>query len=409
MNDPATPSIVVMTRNMYLGADVDRVIAALSGSSEEDPQAALEAVLQEFIATDPPTRLNALAGEIARFRPHVVGLQEVSGLSVNLPPEFGVPPFQTDFLAGLMQALAARGLSYQVITNQNFRFSLFGGAIVLQDSDALLIDSRLPILSSAGATFSCGQLCIPLPGLGTLKRGWVRARTQFSGRTVTFVSTHPESGEEPRIAQLRAGQMQELMGLLQTVEEPIVLMGDLNDTPGSAMHQVVTGAGFVDVWASLRPSHPGYTCCHATHLQSGSFDHRIDYVMVRGGFLNGTGRVVRGAKVQIVGESSDERIQGAFGLIWPSDHGGVVVTLPPAQTLIDPHRPSSTIFDHAPSCSQGPGLLAHLHPLASAGPHHQTAGAGLSLAARDTAPGGGRLCPADAGVQPGRRDGHVAG
>jgi len=322
--------LVAMTRNMYIGADVDRVIAALAGVSGEDPQAALTAVLQEFIGTDLPTRLGALADEIARERPHVVGLQEVSTLGVNLPPEFGFPPMQADFLTGLLQALALRGLSYQTVGNLNFQLSLLGGGIGLEDRDVMLVRAELPILGQSHGTYSCPPLCIPVPGLGTLSRGWVRATTKIGSRTITFVSTHPESGDQGQIAQLRAGQMIELASLLGSATEPVVLLGDLNDTPGSAAHQVLTGAGFVDVWESLGAG-PGYTCCHATHLQSGTFSKRIDYVMVRGGFLTGNGGVVPGATVKVIGEQVSERVQGAYGLIWPSDHGGVVVSLPPAR------------------------------------------------------------------------------
>jgi endonuclease/exonuclease/phosphatase family metal-dependent hydrolase len=322
--------VVAMTRNMYIGADVDRIIAALSGLSGEDPQVALAAVLQEFIATDLPKRLDALAAEIARERPHVVGLQEVSTLAVNLPPEFGFPPLQADFLSGLMQALALRGLSYQTVSNLNFQFSLLGGGIGLGDRDVMLVSSALPLLDHANGTFSCPPLCIPVPGLGTLSRGWVRATTQIGSRTVTFVSTHPESGDQPQIAQLRAAQMQELAATLSSESRPIVLMGDLNDTPGSLMHQVLAGAGFVDVWASLA-SGSGFTCCHATNLQSGAFTKRIDYVMVRGGFLTGNESVVQGGRIKVIGGSVNEQVQGAFGAIWPSDHGGVVVSLPPAR------------------------------------------------------------------------------
>jgi endonuclease/exonuclease/phosphatase family metal-dependent hydrolase len=124
--------------------------------------------------------------------------------------------------------------------------------------------------------------------------------------------------------------MQELVAGLGAVTGPVVLLGDLNDTPGSPMHQVLAGAGFVDVWQSIGTG-PGYTCCHATHLQSGAFSKRIDYVMVRGGFLTGNGKVVGGARVKVIGESQAEQVQGAFGAIWPSDHGGVVVSLPPAR------------------------------------------------------------------------------
>jgi endonuclease/exonuclease/phosphatase family metal-dependent hydrolase len=322
--------IVVMTRNMYIGADVDRVIAALAGISGEDPQAALAAVLQEFVATDLPTRLNALADEIARERPHVVGLQEVSSLGVNLPPEFGFPPMQADFLAGLLQALAARGLSYQTVSNLNFDFSLLGGGITLADRDVMLVRSGLPILAQANATFSCPPLCVPVPNLGTLSRGWVRATTTIGSRTVTFVSTHPESGDSPQIAMLRAGQMQDLAASLASLSGPVVLLGDLNEEPNGAAIQVLAQAGFVDAWPSAGAG-AGFTCCHATHLQSGQFTKRIDYVMVRGGFLTGSGTLVGGAKARVIGESPSERVQGAYGLIWPSDHGGVVVSLPPSR------------------------------------------------------------------------------
>ena len=322
--------IVAMTRNMYIGADVDRVIAALSGLSGEDPQVALSAVLQEFVATDLPTRLNALAEEIAREQPHVVGLQEVSTLGINLPPEFGFPPVQADFLAGLLQALAIRGLSYHTVSNLNFTFSLLGGAIALQDRDVLLVSDALPLIDPAHATYSCPPLCIPVTGLGTLSRGWVRATTKIGSRTVTFVSTHPESGDIAPIAMLRAGQMQELVGTLANVSGPIVLLGDLNDTPGSAALQVLAGAGFVDTWP-VAGTGDGLTCCHATNLQGGAFTKRIDYVMARGGFLTGNGSLVPGAKARVIGESAAERVAGAFGSIWPSDHGGVVISLPMAR------------------------------------------------------------------------------
>jgi hypothetical protein len=41
------------------------------------------ATLQE---TDFPARASAVADEIARFRPHAVGLQEVSTVDLTLPP-----------------------------------------------------------------------------------------------------------------------------------------------------------------------------------------------------------------------------------------------------------------------------------------------------------------------------------
>lgn len=119
--------------------------------------------------------------------------------------------------------------------------------------------------------------------------------------------------------------------MLSTTGGPLILLGDLNDTPGSAVHQLLAGRGLVDVWASLRPGEPGFTCCHESHLQSGSSDQRIDYIMVQNGFLTGTGRVVPGAEIRLFGESSAEQVNGSSGRIWPSDHAGLVATLPPAR------------------------------------------------------------------------------
>ena len=61
-------------------------------------------------------------------------------------------------------------------------------------------------------------------------------------------------------------------------------MGDLNDQPGTLMYQVLTGAGFTDVWAELRPGVAGLTCCHETDLSDKlpAFDQQVDYVFARG-------------------------------------------------------------------------------------------------------------------------------
>lgn len=61
-----------------------------------------------------PLRAEALADEVAKARPHVLGLQEVSQIDVDLNP-VGVPlVIHQDFIAILQAALAARGLNYVV-------------------------------------------------------------------------------------------------------------------------------------------------------------------------------------------------------------------------------------------------------------------------------------------------------
>ena len=74
--------ISVVTRNLYVGADVDAVIAALASPSPDDDRPALLQAIETLEHTDFPTRARAIADEIARTRPHAVGLQEVSQVQI---------------------------------------------------------------------------------------------------------------------------------------------------------------------------------------------------------------------------------------------------------------------------------------------------------------------------------------
>jgi endonuclease/exonuclease/phosphatase family metal-dependent hydrolase len=318
---PAGP-VVVMTRNMYVGADLDAVIGALVSPDPEDDQAALVTAIQTLLANDLVTRANALADEIARYRPHVVGLQEVSTIDITIPPmDLDI---HQDFLATLLGALQLRGLRYQVgASNLNFSLTgILGLPVALQDFDVLLVDSRVKVLEASNAVFSCPPLCLPL-GFGTIQRGWTRVDAQVAGRPITFVSTHPESGDQSPVPLVRAGQMAELMGLLGAAG-PVILMGDLNDVPGSDTYQVLQGAGFTDLWNVLGAG-DGNTCCHNATLDAGSMVKRIDYLMTRGDLQldHATARIER------FGLAASERVTTPQGRsIWPSDHAGLVAAIP---------------------------------------------------------------------------------
>ena len=107
--DHREPSLRVMTRNLYLGADLTPAL-----DRNADTQAFLGAVASIFAAnqaTDFARPGEAIAQEIDRTGPDLVGLQEVSGWETSGPAT--VAPSQ-DFLAVLQAALAARGLDYRV-------------------------------------------------------------------------------------------------------------------------------------------------------------------------------------------------------------------------------------------------------------------------------------------------------
>jgi endonuclease/exonuclease/phosphatase family metal-dependent hydrolase len=154
-----------------------------------------------------------------------------------------------------------------------------------------------------------------------LKRGWVTATVTIEGTELVLASTHLESGSVPGFAELRAAQAQELVGSLDPAT-PAVLIGDLNDAPGSPMYQVLVGAGFIDVWRALRPGVVGNTCCHLDDLSNKLPDlsQRIDYIFARGLERSHAGLI---GKVERLGEVPADRLAGPIGKIWPSDHAGL--------------------------------------------------------------------------------------
>jgi endonuclease/exonuclease/phosphatase family metal-dependent hydrolase len=320
------PDIAVMTRNMYVGADVDAVIAALGTADAADDQAALVAAIATLQETDFPARAAAIAREIDRARPHVVGLQEVSRIDITLPP-LGVD-LHLDFLPTLLAELAARNLHYDVAVRvRNIEAAPFPG-VSLVDEDAILVDRKRVRVQETGARSFAANLGQVAPGV-VLARGWVSAKITIGNRGYTVASTHFESGDVAGLDQLRAAQATELAQALAG-PGPTVLMGDLNDVPGSPMYQVLTGAGLTDAWPLLRGSTAGFTCCHAVNLANAmqQFTKRIDYVFVRDGREGGT---VTGA-IQRIGDATTDRFPGPLHPLWPSDHAGLVARL-------DTHQP----------------------------------------------------------------------
>ena len=331
INSPPSTArdITVMTQNLYVGADVDLVIRALGTPDPTDDFAALMFAIETVGKTDFPARAEAIADEIARARPHAVGLQEVSTISIDLTP-LGVPAVvNQNFLDIVQAALAARGLHYVVAaTSDNINVSLVSGLVRLVDHDVLLVDAdRVTIGAASGQDFAVnlGQVAEGV----TLIRGWVWARTTIGGQSYTFASAHTEAnlaGAPPGLLeQIRAAQVGEMVATIGS-DSRVVLLGDLNDTPGSPMYGVLRSAGFTDTWGAMHPGAVGLTCCHVADLSDpvANFDQRIDYVWTRG-FARDDGEVK--GSVDRFGNVPSDRLPGPAYPLWPSDHAGLLASL----------------------------------------------------------------------------------
>src|SRR5829696_4076070 len=126
--DSGGPKVTVMTRNLFLGADLGPVIDA--GSIPEAIDGA-GVIWNEFQATNFPERAVPLAREIERAKPDLVGLQEVALWREQTPSDGGAPPLSPlpgaapattvaqDFLAILLGELKKAHANDEVVGVQD--------------------------------------------------------------------------------------------------------------------------------------------------------------------------------------------------------------------------------------------------------------------------------------------------
>jgi endonuclease/exonuclease/phosphatase family metal-dependent hydrolase len=244
-------SITVMSRNIYLGADVGIAMKLLP-----DFKAAAQFMWEQVERTDFNQRSSALAKEIATAEPDVVGIQEATkwmckkGLLSSRVTVY-------DFTQMLLIELDQLGYSYEIASNDekqaiNPGFSIppiphltmvtdtdvfpsvFGTDTVacgFEIADVLLVKSDLSMQVKAAGTTEYESAYAIIPTLMTVYRGFSWADISFQGTEIRFVTTHLESlwdeGEVP-LAKIQADQ---LVQDLANSEIPVVVMGDFNSDP----------------------------------------------------------------------------------------------------------------------------------------------------------------------------------
>jgi endonuclease/exonuclease/phosphatase family metal-dependent hydrolase len=300
------PEISVMTRNLYLGTGLTNLVTAVTL-----PQL-IAASTQDWanvVATDFPARARALAEEIRRARPDVIGLQEVSLWRDQSPSDILGPdgaligartPNAThvvyDFLATLRAQLAARGIPYVPVSTsvnadaESPRAAAGGGFtdVRLTDRDVILV--RAPLagrFGNAAAGHYAAQLTIPaIGGPVAFTRGWASIDYRADARTVRIFDTHLEV-EEPAIAALvQEVQAVEFVGHVLASPYPVIALGDFNsaaDGSTTSTYELLTHV-LTDAWHTARPYDPGPTCCQSQLLDNrqSTATQRIDLVLTRG-------------------------------------------------------------------------------------------------------------------------------
>ena len=346
--------ITVMTRNVYLGGDIGRPLRSVQGVPPAQQLAAFIAANTTLRAivdqTNFPLRSKQLAREIAVRRPQLVGLQEMA-LWRHGPLGSTATTVDYDFLATLLDDLAALGEDYELVNEQQESDvaapAFLGGTLQtvrLTVRDVLLkrADDSVKVLAAGGAQY-VARIPITIAGQSLpLIRGYNWADVRAGAKEFRVINTHLES-ERSDVAFAQAAEL--LAGPAAPTDRPVILVCDCNSDPLNAStkpgevhahrdpYLLLTGAGgFADEWLDFAPAEAGWTSglselVNDTPEQAAArFDHRIDLVLARGP----DGAPVPVDEGWVVGRDPDERTPlTSIGRLWPSDHAGVVIRLRP--------------------------------------------------------------------------------
>jgi endonuclease/exonuclease/phosphatase family metal-dependent hydrolase len=360
---PKPSAVKVMTRNVYLGADLT------PGVQAADLQGLVNAagvILNQVDQNDFAQRAKGLAAEIKAKKPDLVGLQEAALWRTAPCTENPIPPKATtvryDYVALLLRELNKGGKHYRVVISQpEFDFEVYAntdgnestagpgcplgseinGRLTMRDAILARVGgnakTKVRTAKAKAGHFDTLLRVKPAGVTVDVTRGWTAVDASVGkSRTFRFVNTHLEAfdnqtsnhtSKETDVGngQIRETQAKELFakGGPATGKLPVILLGDLNsDTktevkPGDGLaYAALTGAGFVE----RATSNPLGCCLNANVLTAGGggsaadFDHKVDHVMTN-----------KPNKVKLV-KSSVLGLNPVNGF-WPSDHAGLFSSL----------------------------------------------------------------------------------
>lgn len=321
---PAAPAmaggnVTVMTRNIYLGADI---IQLATPADEASFKVAASGLWKTVQATNFPKRAPALAKEIKAAKPDLVGLQEATVWRTG-PTGGTATKVKYDFIKELLSALKKQKMEYTVVVKQqefDFQGPTTDQEVRITMYDAILKrkkGSKVKITGKSSANYNAKLVVPTAVGPANVNRGWTAADASIGGTDFKFVNTHLEAYG----AAIRAAQATELTsagGPLADASQSSILLGDLNSGPTSPApdgYATLAGAGFASVWGSKTDVRTfGRNELLTAQDSGGSF---IDHILYR----PSANFSVKSKKV--IGNSAFQKKAPK----WSSDHNGVVATL----------------------------------------------------------------------------------
>lgn len=244
----ANPTLTVMSRNLYLGADVGVALELIP-----DMPAAAQFMWDQAKATDFSKRSALFVEEINRENPDVIGLQEATIWYCKAHFWSG----KTEVFNFTEELLEALGGGYVVAEHEGTKAfnpgysigpipflttvedpetfqPLFGSdkaACGFQIGDALLVksDRASDVLAVGNTEYEAIYKVVPT--LMEIRRGYAWADIRIGSTTTRFITTHLESLFSENDIPTAALQVQQLISDLSKTKAPVIVMGDFNSDP----------------------------------------------------------------------------------------------------------------------------------------------------------------------------------
>ena len=244
----AEPTFTVMSRNIYLGADVGVALELIP-----DMPAAAQFMWDQVNKNDFSKRSVALAAEIQAYKPDVIGLQEATiwyckknawskKVEVFNFTDQILEALGGDYVLASKDGKTAYNPGYSInpipfltMVKDPTRFQkIFGqdkAACGFQIGDALAIKKSLAdqVIRVGNTEYEDSYSIVPT--LMTIYRGYTWADIYIGDSAVRFVSTHLESIWDENKVPNAAKQATQLISDLKDTNMPLVIIGDFNADP----------------------------------------------------------------------------------------------------------------------------------------------------------------------------------